>query len=84
MVEGAVERGWLSNDGPLVREFEERVADYLGVKHCIAINNGTIAFEILIKASGLTGEVIVPSWTFVATAHAEFVKANEASVSLRS
>lgn len=70
MVEGAMERRWLSNDGPLVREFEAKIADYLGVKHCVAITNGTIALEILIKASGLTGEVIVPSWTFIATVHA--------------
>ncbi len=70
MVEGALDRRWLSNDGPLVREFEAKIAGYLGVKHCIAITNGTIALEILIKASGLTGEVIVPSWTFIATVHA--------------
>lgn len=70
LVEGALDRRWLSNDGPLVREFESRVADYLGVKHCVAITNGTIALEILIQAAGLSGEVIVPSWTFIATAHA--------------
>lgn len=70
LVQGALDRRWLSNDGPLVREFEEKVADYLGVKHCVAIANGTIALEILAKAAGLTGKVIVPSWTFVATVHA--------------
>jgi dTDP-4-amino-4,6-dideoxygalactose transaminase len=61
---------WLTNNGPLVQEFELRVAGLLGVKHCIAMCNGTIALEIAIRALGLTGEVIVPSWTFVATAHA--------------
>src|SRR5690348_16496863 len=61
---------WLTNDGPMVQEFERRIAEYLGVKHCIAMCNGTIALEIAIRALGLTGEVIVPSWTFVATAHA--------------
>ena len=61
---------WLTNDGPMVREFEQRIAKYLGVKHCVAMCNGTIALEIAIRALGLTGEVIVPSWTFVATAHA--------------
>jgi dTDP-4-amino-4,6-dideoxygalactose transaminase len=64
------ERGWLTNDGPLVRELEHRIAAYLGVKHCVAMCNGTIALEIAIRALGLTGEVIVPSYTFVATAHA--------------
>lgn len=61
---------WLTNNGPLVQEFEQRIADRLGVKHCVAMCNGTIALEIAIRALGLTGEVIVPSWTFVATAHA--------------
>src|SRR5689334_640914 len=61
---------WLTNNGPLVREFEERIADLVGVKHCIAMCNATIALEILIRAAGLSGEVIVPSFTFVATAHA--------------
>lgn len=64
------DRRWLSNNGPLVVEFEKRVADHLGVKHCIAMCNGTIALEIAIRALGMTGEVIIPSYTFVATAHA--------------
>jgi dTDP-4-amino-4,6-dideoxygalactose transaminase len=64
-----LDRHWLTNNGPVVQEFERRVADYLGVKHCVAICNGTIALEIAIRALGLQGEVIVPSWTFVATAH---------------
>jgi len=66
----ALERRWLSNDGPLVRELEARIEEYLGVAHCIAVNNGTIGLEIAIRALDLTGEVIVPSWTFIATAHA--------------
>jgi dTDP-4-amino-4,6-dideoxygalactose transaminase len=70
MVRGALDRRWLSNDGPLVRELEARIADYVGVKHCVAITNGTIALEIAIRALGLSGEVIVPSFTFIATAHA--------------
>jgi dTDP-4-amino-4,6-dideoxygalactose transaminase len=70
LVEESLDRRWLTNDGPLVREFEARIADYVGVKHCVAMVNGTIALEIAIRALGLTGEVIVPSFTFVATAHA--------------
>ncbi len=61
---------WLTNNGPLVQELEARVAAYLGVRHCVAMCNGTVALEIAIRALGLTGEVIVPSYTFVATAHA--------------
>lgn len=61
---------WLTNNGPMVQAFEQRIASKLGVRHCVAMCNGTIALEIAIRALGLTGEVIVPSWTFVATAHA--------------
>jgi dTDP-4-amino-4,6-dideoxygalactose transaminase len=64
------DRRWLSNNGPMVQEFEAKVAQHLGVKHCVAMCNGTIALEIAIRALGLEGEVIVPSYTFVATAHA--------------
>jgi dTDP-4-amino-4,6-dideoxygalactose transaminase len=65
-----LDRNWLTNGGPFVREFEVRVAEHLGVRHCIAICNATVALEIVIRAAGLSGEVIVPSMTFVATAHA--------------
>ena len=69
LVQGALDRRWLSNDGPLVRELETRIAERLGVAHCVATTNGTIALEIAIRALGMTGEVIVPSFTFVATPH---------------
>jgi len=64
------DRRWFSNNGPMVQEFEQKLAEHLQVKHCIAMCNGTIALEIAIRALGLKGEVIVPSYTFVATAHA--------------
>lgn len=70
MVEEILDARWLTNNGPRVREFEERVARFCGVKHCVAMTNGTIGLEIMIRAAGLSGEVIVPSFTFVATAHA--------------
>ena len=61
---------WLTNDGPRVRELERRIAAALDVAHCVAMANGTVALEIAIRALGLTGEVIIPSYTFIATAHA--------------
>lgn len=61
---------WLTNNGPFVQELEQKVASLHGVRHCVAVCNGTIALEIAIKALGLSGEVIVPSYTFIATAHA--------------
>jgi len=68
-VDQVLDNNWLTNNGPLVQEFERRIAQYLGVRHCVAMCNGTIALEIAIRALGMEGEVIVPSWTFVATAH---------------
>ena len=61
---------WLTNGGPYEREFEQRIAELVGVKNCVAMCNATVALEIAIRALGMTGEVIVPSFTFVATAHA--------------
>jgi dTDP-4-amino-4,6-dideoxygalactose transaminase len=69
-IAGAVDSRWLTNDGPLVREFEQAVAEAVDVPHCIAMCNGTVALEIAIRATGLHGEVIVSPFTFVATAHA--------------
>lgn len=69
-MEDMFDRRWLSNNGPLLQEFEARVAEYLGVRHCVAMCNGTIALEIAIRALELKGEVIIPSYTFIATAHA--------------
>src|ERR1035437_7932978 len=65
-----LDRDWLTNNGPYVQHFEKKIAEFLGVRHCVAMCNGTVALEIAIRALGLTGEVIVPSFTFVATAHA--------------
>ena len=69
-VEDILDRRWLTNNGQYVQEFERRVADFVGVKHCIAICNATVALEIAIRALDLRGEVIVPSFTFIATANA--------------
>lgn len=69
-VRDAFDRCWLTNNGPYVQELEARLASLLGVRHCIALSNGTQALELMLRAAGVTGEVIVPSFTFVATAHA--------------
>jgi len=65
-----LDRNWLTNDGPYVQQLEKQIAEFVGVRHCVAMCNGTVALEIAIRALGLTGEVLVPSFTFVATAHA--------------
>ncbi len=57
-------------DGPTVRRLEERAAEYLGVRHCIAVNSCTAGLMLVLRAAELSGDVIVPSFTFAATAHA--------------
>lgn len=69
LLSDALDRRWLSNSGPFVKELEERLADWLGVRHCIAVANGTLGLEILAKARGVSGQVLMPSYTFVATPH---------------
>jgi dTDP-4-amino-4,6-dideoxygalactose transaminase len=69
-MEDLLDRRWLTNAGPYVIEFEKRLAELLGVRHAIAMCNATVALEIAIRALGMKGEVIVPSFTFIATAHA--------------
>ena len=59
-----------TNNGPFVQELEQHLAEYLGVKQCLLVCNGTIGLQIALQAMGLSGEVIVPSFTFVATVHA--------------
>lgn len=69
-VHDMLDRRWLSNNGPFVKELEQKLATLLGVKYCITMCNATVALEITARALGLQGEVIIPSFTFVATAHA--------------
>lgn len=64
------ERRWLSNSGIVVEEFEQRIAEFVGVKHCLAVCNATIGLDLVYRAAEFSGEVIVPSNTFAATVHA--------------
>ena len=69
-INAALDRRWLSNHGALVQEFEQRIAEISGTRYCVAMCNATLALQVTIKAMGMTGEVIVPSFTFAATVHA--------------
>lgn len=72
-LEHAMSTGQLTNNGRYVRELEGELADYFGVKHAMAVSNATLGLMILDKAlaEGAVGdEIIMPSFTFSATAHA--------------
>jgi perosamine synthetase len=58
--------------GPKTEEFERRIAEYIGTKHAVAVNSGTSALHLIVKAMGIGSgdEVLVPSFTFVASANA--------------
>ena len=66
-----LESGWVSQ-GPKVREFEEKVADYIGIKHAIAVTNCTCALHLSLLSLdvGEGDEVLVADYTFPASAHA--------------
>lgn len=70
LISDTIDRNWFTNDGPLVQELEKKLASRLGVKHCVLVSNGTVALELALRGLDINGEVILPSFTFVATAHA--------------
>lgn len=61
------ERQWLTNNGPLVQEFEQQLKDYLKLESLLYVSNGTIALQLAIKALGLKGEIITTPFSYVAT-----------------
>jgi len=64
--------GWVSSDGPFVKEFEEKFSSYLGSRHGVAVCNGTVALETALFAAGITkgDEVIMPAFTIISCAAA--------------
>lgn len=60
-------RNWLTNDGPCVRELEEKLANYFGVPNLIFLTNGTIAIQLAVKALDLKGEILTTPFSYVAT-----------------
>ena len=68
----AVRTGWVSSKGPFIGQFEKGFSNYVGVKHAIAVSNGTVALHLALTALGIgrDDEVIVPSLTFIAAANA--------------
>ena len=67
--QGFYAAGMITN-GSLVQRFESAAAERLGIKHCVAVSSCTSGLMLLLRALGVTGEVILPSFTFFATGHA--------------
>lgn len=66
-IAGIYERQWLTNNGPLVQDFEQKLKDYLELKNLLYVSNGTLALQLAIKALGLKGEIITTPFSYVAT-----------------
>jgi perosamine synthetase len=66
-VKNCIETGWISSEGPYIKEFEEKFAQYIGVQNGIAVSNGTAALDIAIAALniGPGDEVILPTFTII-------------------
>jgi dTDP-4-amino-4,6-dideoxygalactose transaminase len=69
-IEKIWETNWLTNQGPLHNEFNQKLNQYLKVKNSTLFVNGHLALDVAIKALKLTGEVITTPFTFASTSHA--------------
>ncbi|MEK6263539.1 MAG: DegT/DnrJ/EryC1/StrS family aminotransferase [Clostridium sp.] len=66
-IEKIFKLGFVTNNGPLVKELQTRLEKYLGVKHILLVSNGTIALQIAYKLLEIKGEAITTPFSFVAT-----------------
>lgn len=68
LVSEVLKSGWLAH-GPKTEEFEKNFAEYIGTKHAVSVNSCTSALQLVIQGLSLKGEIVVPSFTFVASAN---------------
>ena len=66
-VDEIFENGWVTNNGPMVKKLEKRLAEYLGVKNIVLVANGTIALEISYRTLKIKDSAITTPFSFVAT-----------------
>ena len=71
-VSKSIKSGWISSEGPNVKEFEKKIAKFLDRKFGCAVSSGTAALEIAIKSLNLNknDEVIMPTFTIISNAMA--------------
>ena len=67
-----IDTGWISSEGPFVKEFEQKMSASVGRKYGIAVSNGTAALEVAVQALGIGegDEVIMPTFTIISCAMA--------------
>ena len=71
-VKHCLDSGWVSSAGQYVNEFENKLEEFTGVKHAVAVVNGTAALHLSLLIAGINAgdEVLVPALTFIATVNA--------------
>lgn len=70
LLKRAWDKSWITNNGELVQELEEKLKEYLGVEHFLFCANGTIVLQMALKVFGITKEVITTPFSYVATTNA--------------
>ena len=65
---GIFDRQYYNNNGPLHQKLEDKLQSFLGVKHVVCVSNATIGLMMIADAMELTGKVILPAYTFAASA----------------
>jgi len=67
-----IDTGWISSEGPFVKQFEEQLATRVGRKYGIAVSNGSVALDVAVAALGIgfEDEVILPTFTIISCASA--------------
>lgn len=67
-----IDTGWISSEGPFVKEFEQKMSEIVGRKYGVAVSNGTAALEVAMQALGIKegDEVIMPTFTIISCAMA--------------
>lgn len=66
-LEGIWNRSWITNNGPLVIELEQRLIEFLGVAHVLMVSSGTTALQIALRSLQLKGEIITTPFSHVVT-----------------
>jgi dTDP-4-amino-4,6-dideoxygalactose transaminase len=69
-IRGIIDRRYYTNHGPLVRELESRLEAFVGVRNAVTVTNGTLGLYLLALGLELEGKILIPSFTFIATAQA--------------
>jgi dTDP-4-amino-4,6-dideoxygalactose transaminase len=70
ILQRAWQKGWITNNGMLLRELEASISEYLQAPHFLYCSNGTVVLQMAMKALGISGEIITTPFSYVATANA--------------